>query len=173
MSKIKINPGLASVILLASLFAGWGTLLIVAAIMLVFCEVDDKVKGIAVKVIAFFAALTLVSLGWSLIVDGVGVVIDLINKLVATINCYLDPVDYINISKLNSYLLTPIQNIVSMADSVISFLLQFAKFAFIIATLANKEMKDNFVVKKINEFVAKVVYFVNQIDVPTKEKKSE
>lgn len=163
MNKIKISSGLASVILLACLFSGWGTLLTVAVLMFLFCELEDKVKGVAIKVIAFYAGLTLVSMGWGLIADGVDLVISSLNDFIAIINGYLDtPID---VTKLYLYLLTPISKLVGIADGVIVYLLTFAKFGFIIATLGNKAMKENFLVKKINEFVAKVVNFINSIDV--------
>ena len=44
MNKVKISSGLASVLLLACLFAGWQTMLLVALLMFVFCEVEDKVN---------------------------------------------------------------------------------------------------------------------------------
>lgn len=166
MSKIKLNPGLAAVILLACLFSGWATLLTVTVLMLLFCEVDDKVKSVAVKVIAFYAGITLVSMAWGLIYDGIDLVIGSIDKLVATINCYLEYPNLIDLSKLNAYLFTPIKNLAGIANSVIGYMLVFAKFGFIIATLANKAVKENFIVKKINDFVAKIVNYINTLDVP-------
>ena len=38
MNKFKISSGLAAVVLLVSLFAGWSTLLLVTVLMLLFCE---------------------------------------------------------------------------------------------------------------------------------------
>ena len=169
MSKIKLNPGLASIILLACLFSGWSTLLTVSVLMLLFCEVDDKIKGIAVKVIAFYAGITLVSMAWGLIYDGVDLIVNSIDKLIATINCYLEYPNLIDITKLKLYLISPVQNLLSIADGAIAYLLVFAKFGFIIATLGNKAVKENIVVKKINEFVAKVVNYINSIDVPAQQ----
>ena len=164
MGKVKVNSGLASVIVLASLFSGWQTLLIVIALLLLFCDIDDKVKGIIVKVVSFYAAVALVSLGWSLIADLVDLVIDSLNKLIGVINGYLDYGDQIDISKLTGYVLNPIKTLVEIADGIISYLLVFAKFAFIIATLGNKQVKENPMIKKINSFVAKVIAFINNID---------
>ena len=48
MNKLKINNGLAAIILLASLFAGWQTLLLAVILMLIFCEVNDKVRNLMV-----------------------------------------------------------------------------------------------------------------------------
>lgn len=62
------------------------------------------------------------------------------------------------------YLLTPIAKIVSLADGIISYLLVFIKFSFILAVLGNKGLKDIFIVNKLNIFVDKVVSFVNSFD---------
>lgn len=164
MGKVKVNSGLASIIVLASLFSGWQTLLIVVALLLLFCDIDDKVKGTIVKVVSFYAAIALVSLGWGLITDLVDLVIDSLNKLIGVVNGYLDYSNRIDISKLTLYVLNPINSLVDIADGIISYLLVFAKFAFIIATLGNKQVKENPVVKKINEFVAKVVTYINNMD---------
>lgn len=164
MGKVKVNSGLASIIVLASLFAGWQTLLIVVALLLLFCDIDDKVKGIIVKVVSFYVAIALVSLGWGLIVDLVDLIIDSLNKLIGVVNGYLDYANRIDISKLTSYVLNPVKSLVDIADGVISYLLVFARFAFIITTLGNKQVKENPIIKKINEFVQKVVTFINNVD---------
>jgi hypothetical protein len=167
MGKVKVNSGLASIIVLASLFAGWQTLLIVVTLLLLFCDIDDKLKDIIIKVVAFFAGIALVTLGWDLIVDLVSLVISTINNLVSLINNYLEYQNQISIVKLTTYLLNPIKTIVDIADGIITYLLTFAKFAFIVATLANKNVKENAIIKKINEFVSKIVTFVNNLDLGT------
>lgn len=165
MGKVKVNSGLASVIVLASLFAGWQTLLIVVALLLLFCDMDEKVKGIIVKVVSFYSALALVSLGWGLITDLVDLIIESLDKLIAVVNGYLDYANRIDITKLTAYVLNPVSSLVDIADGIISYLLVFAKFAFIIAVLGNKQVKENPIIKKINEFVEKVVAFINNIEV--------
>lgn len=165
MGKVKVNSGLASVIVLASLFAGWQTLLIVVALLLLFCDMDEKVKGIIVKVVSFYAALALVSLGWGLITDLVDLIIESLDKLIAVVNGYLDYANRIDITKLTAYVLNPVSSLVDIADGIISYLLVFAKFAFIIAVLGNKQVKENPIIKKINEFVEKVVAFINNIEI--------
>ena len=164
MSKIKINPGLAGIVLLACLFAGWQTLLLVVLFMLLFCEVDDKLKSIIVKVITFFAAYTLVSTAWDLIIGGVNLVIGTINDLLSLINSFLDITDQIDFTPLTQYFLNPVAKLVGMADNIVSFIFLIIKFTFIIATIQNKPTKENFVSKKINEFVTKIVNYINGID---------
>ena len=86
MNKVKINPGLASIALLASLFAGWQTLLIVTVLLFAFCEVDEKTKGVATSVLAFFVGFTIISWGWDLIESVLYMVPSLLTKFVEIIN---------------------------------------------------------------------------------------
>ena len=162
MSKLKINSGLASVILLACLFSGWATFLTVVILMLIFCEISDSVKQVLIRVITFYFGITLLSMAWGLLVDGVNLVIDSFNDFIGIINSYLT--DPISVYKLEAYLLTPIAKVVSLADGIISYLLVFIKFSFILAVLGNKKLKDNFIVIKLNIFVDKVVSFVNSFE---------
>ena len=162
MSKLKINSGLASVILLACLFSGWATFLTVVILMLIFCEISDSVKQVLIRVITFYFGITLLSMAWGLLVDGVNLVIDSFNDFIGIINSYLT--DPISVYKLEAYLLTPIAKVVSLADGIISYLFVFIKFSFILAVLGNKKLKDNFIVIKLNIFVDKVVSFVNSFD---------
>lgn len=162
MSKLKINSGLASVILLACLFSGWATFLTIVILMLIFCEISDSVKQVLIRVITFYFGITLLSMAWGLIVDGVNLVIDSFNDFIGIINSYLT--DPISVYKLEAYLLTPIAKVVSLADGIISYLFVFIKFSFILAVLGNKKLKDNFIVIKLNIFVDKVVSFVNSFD---------
>lgn len=164
MSRIKINPGLACIILIACLFAGWATMLTVAVLMLIFCEVDENTKGLATTVLAFYIGLTLVSMGWGLIYDAIDLVIDAITKLIATINSYLEYDSVIDITKLQSYLFTPVSNLADIADMIVAYLLVFVKFGFIISLVSGKAAKDNFIAKKINEYVSKVVNYVNSLN---------
>ncbi len=162
MNKLKISPGLAGIILLTSLFVGWQTLLLAVLLMLLFCEVDDKIKSLIIKVVSFFAAYTIVVTAWDLIVSGVDVVTGTIVKILNLFSELLDdPIDYSNFSK---YFLSPISSVVKIADGVLSYLFILIKFGFILSTIQNKPMKDNAVSKKINEFVNKVVNYINGLE---------
>lgn len=161
MNRISIKPGLAALIVVASMFAGWQTLLIVCALMLLFCELDEKVKNIMVSVIAFTAGLALFSLVWGLIVDGAGLVTKTLNDLVSVVNSYLSVDSKIDITKLQSYLLNPINTLVSIANNIVTYLITFVKFGFIISILTGKKQNDNFFVIKVNEFVNKFTNYVN------------
>lgn len=162
MNRIKINIGLAAAIILLSMFAGWQTLLIVTVLMLIFCETDEKFKGIAVRVIAFMAGLALVSYAWDILYEGIKLGISGLNTLIATLNYYLD--DPISITKLNQYLINPVSGVLDFLNSGVTYLLMLAKFGFVVATLSGKAVKENIIVKKINEYVSKVVNYVSTMN---------
>ena len=94
-SKVKINPGLASLIILAAYLAGGATLLTITVLIFLFCEIDERVEITATRVITFFIGITIVSLGWDLIVSGIGLFTDLIAKLFTSVNGFLDITDMI------------------------------------------------------------------------------
>jgi hypothetical protein len=162
MSKVKLNSGLVAAIALATLFASWEFALIALVLVLVFIELDEKVKAIITKVITFTVGLLLFTMLWKLIVNGVDVLFNSITGLLDVLNGYLD--DPISYAKLNQYLIYPIKGIVSIADNIVNYLITFTKFGFIIAVLTNKGLKENFVVAKINEKVTSVVNFINNTD---------
>ena len=49
MSKIRMNTGLASIILVASIFAGWQGMLLAIILLFAFCDVEDTVKNVAIS----------------------------------------------------------------------------------------------------------------------------
>lgn len=164
MEKAKIKPGIAALIVVATIFAGWEATLIVSALLLLFCEMDDKVKNILVKVLTFTAGLALFTLLWTLIVKGVDVFVDSINNFVNIINGYLEAENRIDMTDFNRYFLTPVKSLTTIADSIVSFFLLFAKFAFVVAVISGKQMKNNFFFDKINGYVNKFVGYFNNAE---------
>ena len=162
MNKVKVSTSLTSLLLVASIFAGWQTALLVIALLLLFADVEN-VKGVIVRVVAFLIGLTLVSVAWGIIYDAyTDVFVGGIKSVVELINSYLNtPID---ISKLYSYVLNPIKIILDYVNDLVPFLLTLAKFGFVVALLSNKAPKQNFFTKFVNEFVDKVVKFVNGLD---------
>ena len=118
MNKVKVSTGLASLVLVASIFAGLGTMLTVIALLLLFCEVDN-VKGVIVRVLSFYLGLLLFQTLWGILVDGYGVVCSTIDGFIGVINSYLDKP--ITISKLHQYLLDPIKSILNICDNIVDF----------------------------------------------------
>ena len=75
MGKVKINNNLAALMLVASIFAGWGTLMIVTILMIIFCDLNDKIKPLIIKVVSFMAGITLILLGWDLVSNGIDLIL--------------------------------------------------------------------------------------------------
>ena len=161
MNKLKVNTGIVLLVLLACMFAGWEAMAITTVLLFLFCEVEGKAKDVAVKILTFYIGVTLVSMGWNLIYSGIDVITDGIKSLVNIINTYLDPMEYIHVEKI----ITPIQSISDIADSIVSFLITLAKFFFIVATLTNQKAKENPISSYINKYVSQAVNFINNINI--------
>lgn len=156
MNKSKVNTGIAALLVFASIFAGWDVLLIVSVLLLIFSEFNDKTKDVTVKVISFLAGISIITLGWSLIVNGVDLLFNVIEKFVDIINSYLsDPITMINLTR---YVITPISKLVEIGDKIFDYIIIIIKFKFILDILNNKPMKNNIITK----FVNKVINFINQ-----------
>ncbi|MBQ4030242.1 MAG: hypothetical protein II625_00690 [Bacilli bacterium] len=162
MNKIKLTPGVASVILLAAFLGGGTTLFTVAIFFLCFCELDEKIHNTMVKIFTFFVGITIVTLGWNIIMSGCNLVLDAITKLFVSINGFLDPSDVIEYTKF----ITPIESIIGLADGFVSLLILIAKVAFVIGVLTNKKGSSNFVSKKIEEYVNKAIVWVQNFTAP-------
>lgn len=155
-NKLKINTGLASIILVASLFAGWQTMLLVTILMFLFCEVDERVKQVATSVITFYVGYTIVSTGWTIIMNVADLVVSTINNFVAYIVKTFELYDF-DIS----ILMTPIGIIIKVLDNGVSILLSIVKLGFVIGVLTGKPSSSNPLSSKINEYVNKAINYVN------------
>ena len=157
MNKVKINPGLASIALLASLFAGWQTLLIVTVLLFAFCEVDEKTKGVATSVLAFFVGFTIISWGWDLIESVLYMVPSLLTKFVEIINNFLSPLDYISLVKITA----PITTLLGIASDIVSVVFTLVKLTFVINVLSGKDPKKFFLSGIFSKFIDKALNFIN------------
>ena len=166
MNKLKLSPGLASLILIACLFTGWETMLIVVALMLIFCEIKN-VEDVVIRVLTFFVGLTLFTMLWNLIVDGYSTVYASLQGMENVLNSYLPkPID---INGLYRYVLTPIKGVIGVLDIIVKYLVVLIKFIFIVSFLTNKTPKENFLTKFINKYVTSAVKYVSNSE--TKEEK--
>ena len=158
MGKVKINPGLAAVILVVAFLGGVTTLATVAILLFLFCEVDEKVQKVAVKLLTFIIALTLITLIWNLIYGGVNQVLSLLKGL---INTYAEYPASSTVTKV----FAPLEFILSVADEVVDILITVAKIAFVFAVLAGKERNgQSYISKKIDEYVNKALGFINNVN---------
>lgn len=159
-NKIKLSSGLASLILVATLFAGWQVVLLVMLLMFLFCEVEENVKNVASKVLTFYVGFTLVSMAWELIISGINLVFGSLDQIVAIINVYRDPLDLITLAKFT----TPFVTVIAVVDSIFNYLLTFVKFGFIISLLTGKAIHNNPVSSKINEYMTKAINYISSMD---------
>lgn len=161
MEDSKNYSRVYSLILIVSIFAGWQAMLLVSALLLIFGKVDEDVKKVIITVICFAAGIALFNVFWDLITDGVALVIKAVETIVDFLNSYLDKP--ILLLKLRQYLFNPIEIVLGFLTSALSYAITFMRFCFIIALLAGKTMKSNFIFDKINGFVDKFTNFANGI----------
>ena len=157
MNKVKIHPGLASIALLASLFAGWETLLIVTVLLFAFCEIDERTKGIATSVLAFYVGYTIITWGWDLIESVLYMLPSLLTKFVDIINNFLSPLDYISLVKITG----PITTLLGLASDVVSLVFTIVKLTFVINVLSGKDPKKFFLSGMFSKFIDKALNFIN------------
>lgn len=160
MRKIKFNTGLASIMIVASIFAGWQTLLLVTLFLFIFSEVEDKVKDIAIKVITFYIGYYIVSLGFDIIMDAGNLVVDTIRSFVTTFNTYADSLHQIDAIKIER----TIDFILKVVDSTVSILFILVKIGFVLSVLTGKPKYQNILFKKISEYVNKAVSYVSSMN---------
>ena len=150
MNKVKVSTGVASALLVASLFAGIGTTILVAVLLLIFCDVEDF-KKVLVRVLSFSVAIIILTTGWNLLVDLYGLLLTVIDSIVSFIDSYLKtPLD---VTGLYRYLLTPIKTIINMIDSIFDYVIAIIKLAFVIMFLKKKDVKETFLSKMVSNFV--------------------
>ncbi len=154
-NKIKLNTGLASIILVASIFAGWQTVLLITLLMFVFCDIDDRVKQVATSVITFFVGYTIVSVGWDILVSVIELAVTTFNSFIA----YL--VTNFEVDIEISVIMGAVNIVVNVLRKGVPIILSLAKVGFVIGVLCGRPAKNNAFSAKINEYVNKAINFVN------------
>lgn len=154
-NKIKLNTGLASIILVASIFAGWQTVLLVTILMFVFCDIDERVKQVATSVITFFVGYTIVSVGWDIVISIIDLVVKTFNSFIAYLVTNFE-------AEIEIAAVTGLINIVvNVLEQGVPIILSLAKIGFVIGVLCGRPAKNNVFSAKINEYVNKAINFVN------------
>ena len=156
-TRPKINTGIASIMLLASVFAGWQTMLFIGIILFAFCETEDKVRDNAVKIISFLVGFTIVSLGWDLITKCVYFIPDTISTLVGIINSVLPVLSQIHIDGL----LNTIPELFSIADDLVNIVFIIVKLSFVLAVLSGKDTNKFFMSNFFSKYIAKAIHYAN------------
>jgi len=160
MGKVKINSGLAIILLVACLFSDWQTFLLFGLLMLIFCEIDENVKKTVVTVATFKIGISIVSVGWGIIYDLINVGVDGYDAIISLVG---KEMDFDTINFLNNFR-TLATNVLSIVNGVVSALITLTKLAFVITILTGKKRNENFISKRINNYVSKAVNYVNNIN---------
>lgn len=161
MNKVKIKTGLASIIVVACLFGGWQTMLLIPLLILIFCEIDDKVKDIMVKVIAFSIGVAIVRLGWNVIYSSGNLLTSALTEIISSTATNLK---LFSIYKVNSFVVSPISKVLSYADRIVGILLSVTELFYVLSILTNKPAKSNPISKFVNKQVTKVINYMNGLD---------
>ena len=136
MKKIKVNENILALLMFASIFAGWPYLIVVTAFIWAFCEVGKSLQKLTVKIISVFGALAIIDLGWDLIVQGVDMTFGGLNRFFSMLVSWgVSPELVTNATR---YAFTPIDLLVQIFGSILTFLLLLAKIKFIVEIIANK-----------------------------------
>ena len=165
MNKYKINYGLAAALLIAAFLVGWQTLLIVAALLFVFCEMQERVKNLAVDLVTFGIGLEIIKLFWEVIYKAVNMVPTVIDKLIGIINSYLDFSSQIDITKFKLYFLHPVTEVFSIANDVFTVLILLATLTYITSLLLGRKKETFFIGKYISQYVNKVLSYISSFNV--------
>lgn len=160
MEENKMNTGVFAIIIIALIFAGWEATLIVSALLLIFGKLDDKRRNILISVLTFVVGITLFRLCWSLLIDGVNLILNSLENLLGFISSFLS--DPISTYGLNKYLITPVTKLLNIASDVVSYAITVFKYLFAISLLTGKNLNNNFLFNFIYKYIEKAINFVNQ-----------
>jgi len=162
MEDTKLNNGIAALLVIASFFAGWQTILLVAALLLVFGKVNESTKQVIIRVVAFLAGIALFMMIWDLLLNVYSLITGSLNNFAEFFNYYLKKP--INLSKLFKYFLSPVGTVLRTIDSYVDFIVTIIKLLFVIAVVNNKPTNKNFLFKLVDGLVKKFSNFVNNYD---------
>ena len=158
MKKFNVNANLLALLMLISLFAGWEYMIIVTAFIWVFCDSSKNLKDLTIRAIAIYAGCYLFNVVWILLTDLYGVAIEGLNTLLYIIaNFGVDSAEFS--IKLTTYFLTPLDNIVGILGSLVTLLILYIKFKFIVSTLSNKPITGVF--GFVQKYINSVLNFAN------------
>ncbi len=136
MKKIKVNENILALLMFGSIFAGWPYLVATTAFIWAFCEAGKSLQNLTIKVVSVFGALAIITLGWELIVQGVDMTMGGLNRFFNMLVSWGVSADLV--TNATRYAFTPINLLVEIFGSILTFLVLLAKLKFIVSILANK-----------------------------------
>ena len=149
MKKLKVNENILALLMFITMFAGWQYMIIVVGFIWAFCEAGNSLQKLTVKVVSVFGAIAIVSLMWSLIVQGVDATMGGLNKFFQMLVSW--GVDANLVTNANRYAFTPIELLLSIFESVLNLLLLIVKVRFIFSVITNKNYNGFWPVRGIAE----------------------
>lgn len=158
MSKWKINPNFFALLLVASLFAEWKYMAILAFLVFVLWNENEKLRKLAIQVVAISSACALFSLLWTAISNGFSVVDSAANLLNSIIKLFDDT--YTRPEWVIT-LLAILDKVEALIANLVSLAIYFAKFSFIVAIISN-ELPNKGIFSKISEYLNKFSSFVDK-----------
>lgn len=157
MKKFKINANILALLMLVSLFAGWGYMIIVTAFIWCFCECGQNLKNLTISALAIYAGCHVFSLLWSIVQGWCYLGIDALEGfLEVALNWEIIKLDTVaDLTKI----IDPIKLIVDLFDSLVVILILLTKFRFVISIITNRPMIGAF--RKIQEYINYFINFAN------------
>ena len=157
MQKMKMNPNLASVLLVVGLFAGWTYLIWVLLFIFLFVDEDKTIKSMIIRVISLLVACLLLEYGWELI----EIVINFIKESIYSL---FDIILLINDEfEIPKFFLILFEKVIPIFTDLISMLVNLivliTKLIFIINILSNKYFKP---IIPLNKFFDMVFNFISE-----------
>ncbi len=165
MKKLKVNENILALMLLASFFAGWQVFVLAVAFIWGFCEMNDSLKSLSIKVGVVLGAVEILYLGWDVIValkdlvlGGLKNVFDMLVSFGVT-----EELTY----NTGRYLFNPVNYIFAIAESFVIFAALYVKLRFVLATVKNEELRGALapvqsLINKMNNFVYNNFYEENK-----------
>ena len=149
MKKLKVNENILALLMFITMFAGWQYMIIVVGFIWAFCEAGNSLQKLTVKVVSVFGAIAIVSLVWSLILQGVDATMGGLNRFFQMLVSW--GVDATLVTNANRYAFQPIDLLLGILESVLNLLLLIVKVRFIFSVLANRNYNGFWPVKGLAE----------------------
>ena len=162
MNKYKINNTIAAILLIASFFVSWQSLLLVIVLLFAFCEIDERINNLTINIVSFTIGIKLIELAWDVIYKTYELIPTVINKLVNVVNHYLSEPIYLG--KFQAYVLDPIGELFSIGNDVVSLLIVVATFFFITSLLFAKNKKIPIIGNFLAKYIGSVLNFIAQFN---------
>lgn len=137
MKKLKVNENILALLLFLTMFVtSWEIMIIVIGFIWAFCETGKSLQKLTIKVASLLAAIAVVTLVWSLILQGVDATLGGLNKFFQMLVSW--GVSPSLVTNANQYAFTPIDLLLSIFDSILALLLLIVKVKFVFSVLSNR-----------------------------------